>query len=47
LLLLPLLRLREIGWYLLESTIEGIPVHVWSLPCSYLESLDFVSQGVV
>jgi hypothetical protein len=47
LLLPPLLLLREIGWYLLESAIEGIPVHVWSLPCSYLKSLDFFSQGVV
>jgi lipopolysaccharide biosynthesis regulator YciM len=48
LLLLLLLLLHEIGWHLLlDSTIEGVPVHVNSLPCSYLKSLDFFSQGFI
>jgi hypothetical protein len=48
LLLLLLLLLHEIGWYLLlESTIEGVPIYVHGVPCSYLKSLDFFSQGFV
>jgi hypothetical protein len=43
-----LLLLHEIGWdLLLESTIEGVPIHVPNLPCSYLKSLDFFSQGFI
>jgi len=48
LLLLLLLLLHKIGWnLLLESTIEGVPIHVPNLPCSYLKSLDFFSQGFI
>ena len=48
LLLLLLLLLREIGWnLLLESTIEGVPIHVPNLSSSYLKSLDFFSQGFI
>jgi hypothetical protein len=46
--LLLLLLLHKIGWnLLLESTIEGVPIHVPNLPCSYLKSLDFFSQGFI
>jgi hypothetical protein len=47
-LLLLLLLLHEIGWdLLLESTIEGVPIHVPNLSSSYLKSLDFFSQGFI
>jgi hypothetical protein len=43
-----LLLLHEIGWnLLLESTIEGVPIHVPDLSCGYLKSLDFFSQGFI
>jgi hypothetical protein len=43
-----LLLLHEVGWNLLrESTIEGVPVHVPDLSCSYLKSLHFFPQGFV
>jgi hypothetical protein len=46
--LLLLLLLHEIGWnLLLESTIEGVPIHVPDLSCGYLKSLDFFSQGFI
>lgn len=49
---LHLLLLREIVWHLLLlhlllSSVEGVPVHVWSLTCRYLEPLDFFSQGII
>jgi hypothetical protein len=43
-----LLLLREIGRHLLlllllESSIEGVSVHVWNLACRYLKPLNFFS----